>query len=101
MLANMSANPTCASRLGTKLEIHIRRLSTISVAAKPRTAIVINIFVSVGMFVRNSVISSLRCSRPVREEEHRNCEQVPTRPRKGGRCDLRADEGGPHAASKK
>jgi hypothetical protein len=32
-------------------------VATRRVPAKPRTAIVINIFVSVGMFVRNSVIS--------------------------------------------
>jgi hypothetical protein len=37
-------------------------LSAISVAAKPRIAIVIKITVLAGIFLRNSVISFLRCS---------------------------------------
>jgi hypothetical protein len=55
---------------------------------KPRIAIVRNVFVSVGMSVRNSVISFLRYSCPMREEEHRNCEHVPRRQR----CALRVNE---------
>jgi len=37
--------------------LQVCRLSTISVAAKPRTAIMRNIIVSVGICARNSIIS--------------------------------------------
>jgi hypothetical protein len=43
-------------------------LSAINVAAKARTAIVINITALAGMLVRNSLISFLRCSSPTEEE---------------------------------
>jgi hypothetical protein len=54
------------------------RLRAISIAAKPRTAIVINITVLAGMCVRNSIISL-----QTREREKKK------RPRKGGVGDLR------------
>jgi hypothetical protein len=63
-------------------------VATRRVPAKPRTAIVINIFVSVGMFVRNSVISFSPLAVAQREEEHRNCEQVPKRPTRSARFGL-------------
>jgi hypothetical protein len=48
------------------------RLSAISIAAKPRTAIVINITVLAGICVRKPLQSRRR-----QKQEHRNCERVP------------------------
>jgi hypothetical protein len=63
------------------------RLRVINIAAKPRTAIVINITVLVGMYVRKSIISLHRYSRADAEKKNiaivstfqRDCEKAALR----------------------
>jgi len=62
-----------------------QRLRAISIAAKPRPTIVINITVLAGMCVRKSIISLHRYSHAdARKKNIAICEHVPTRSRKGG-----------------
>ena len=82
------------SKLNIQTEHSITiHLSDTKIAAKLRTAIVINITVLAGMFVRNSIISLLRYSCDnARNKNTATCEHVPRRPRKAARCDLRVNE---------
>jgi hypothetical protein len=76
-----------------KTEIADYDLSAISVAAKPRTAIVMNITVVTGMCLRNSAISFPRCKFPT-PEELRNRDRLQHCPKNDGLSEDIACDGG-------